>query len=317
MLQALAEAAPAAALAAVCLLGLAIGSFLNVVIVRLPERRSLWRPPSACPGCGAPIAWYDNLPLLSFALLRGRCRACAMPISWRYPLVEAVTGAAFLSAYTVFGPTARFVVAAALLAALIAITAIDLQLQIIPNAITLPGIVAGVLANLGTGAVSWLEAVIGALLGGGVFVAIMLGYALLFREEGMGLGDAKLGAISAPSLVASWRAATLRAAADELAAAVNVGRLFAIAHNVPVCIAVAGADVRFEGGRAGTCSGVGLPGAAAVRLASGLVVGTVGPPVVFTGLGAATPAGRYVVVNPADGGTRSVVVAASGRVRIQ
>jgi len=128
---------------------------------------------------------------------------------------------------------------------------------------------------------------------------------------------AVLTAVSAPSLVASWRAATLRAAADELAAAVNVGRLLAIAHNVPVCIAVAGADVRFEGGRAGTCSGVGLPGAAAVRLASGLVVGIVGPPVVFTGLGAATPAGRYVVVNPADGGTRSVVVAASGRVRIQ
>src|SRR6266566_1431534 len=73
MLRALAEAAPAAALAAVGLLGLAIGSFLNVVIVRLPERRSLWRPGSACPGCGAPIAWYDNLPLLSFALLRGRC----------------------------------------------------------------------------------------------------------------------------------------------------------------------------------------------------------------------------------------------------
>src|SRR5207247_11469311 len=107
------------------------------------------------------------------------------------------------------------------------------------------------------------------------------------------------------------------AAAACVAAPVNVGSLSASADEVPVCIAAAGADVRFEGGRAGTCSGVGLPGAAAVRLASGLVVGTVGPPVVFTGLGAAAPAGRYVVVNPADGGTRSVVVAASGRVRIQ
>src|SRR2546427_1235787 len=176
MLRALAEAAPAAALAAVCLLGLAIGSFLNVVIVRLPERRSLWRPGSACPGCGAPIAWYDNLPLLSFALLRGRCRACAMPISWRYPLVEAVTGAAFLSAYTVFGPTARFVVAAALLAAVISITAIDLQLQIIPNAITLPGIVAGGLTNLGTGAGSWLGGVDGAAPRGGAVVGLMPGF---------------------------------------------------------------------------------------------------------------------------------------------
>src|SRR5256886_10737057 len=183
------------ALVTVGLFGLCIGSFLNVVIARLPERRSLWHPGSACPGCGAAIAWYDNLPLLSFALLRGRCRACALPISWRYPVVEAVTGAAFLSAYAAFGPTARFVVAAALLAALIAITAIDLQLQIIPNAITLPGIVAGVLANLGTRAVPWLDCPIGVLVGGGVFVAIILGYALLFREEGMGLGDAKLGAM--------------------------------------------------------------------------------------------------------------------------
>jgi leader peptidase (prepilin peptidase)/N-methyltransferase len=195
MPRALAETAPAAALAAVCLFGLAIGSLLNVVIVRLPEGRSLWRPGSACPGCATPIAWYDNIPLLSFALLRGRCRACAMPIAWRYPLVEAVTGAAFLAAYAAFGPTARFVVAAALLAALIAITAIDLRLQIIPNAITLPGIVAGVLANLCTGAVSWRDAVTGALVGGGVFVAIILGYALLFRDEGMGLGDAKLSAM--------------------------------------------------------------------------------------------------------------------------
>src|SRR5438034_798063 len=164
---------------------------------------------------------YDNLPLLSFALLRGRCRACGMAISWRYPLVEAVTGAAFLSAYAAFGPTARFVVAAALLAALIAITAIDLQLQIIPNAITLPGIVAGVLANLGTGAVSWRDAVIGVLVGGGVFVAIILGYALVFREEGMGLGDAKLGAMLGAFL--GWRALFF-----SLFVAVTVGGVLAI-----------------------------------------------------------------------------------------
>jgi Tfp pilus assembly protein FimT len=128
---------------------------------------------------------------------------------------------------------------------------------------------------------------------------------------------AVLATVSAPSLLASWRASTLRAGAEELAAAVNLGRQLAITHNVPVCIAVAGADVRFEGARDGACSGVAVPGAAAVRLASGLVVRAVGTGVVFTGLGAATPAGRYVVVNPADGGTRSVVVAASGRVSVQ
>ena len=198
------------ALVAVYLFGLIVGSFLNVVIARLPERRSLWHPGSACPGCGAAIAWYDNLPLLSFALLRGRCRACALPISWRYPVVEAA-----------FGPTARFVVAAALLAALIAITAIDLQLQIIPNAITLPGIVAGLLANLGTGAVPWLDALIGVLVGGGVFVAIILGYALLFREEGMGLGDAKLGAMLGAFL--GWKALLF-----SLFVAVIVGGVLAI-----------------------------------------------------------------------------------------
>jgi len=101
-----------------------------------------------------------------------------------------------------------------------------------------------------------------------------------------------------------------------VAAAVNVGRQLAIARNVLVCVAVAGADMRFEGAHAGACSGVGLPGAAPVRLASGLDVRAVGAGVVFTGLGAATPAGRYVVANPADGRTRSVVVAASGRVSI-
>ena len=86
------------------LIGLVIGSFLNVVIARVPERRSLVHPRSACPGCGAMIAWYDNIPILSFLVLRGRCRACAMPIPWRYPLVEAVTAGLFLAAYLAFGP---------------------------------------------------------------------------------------------------------------------------------------------------------------------------------------------------------------------
>jgi type II secretory pathway pseudopilin PulG len=126
-----------------------------------------------------------------------------------------------------------------------------------------------------------------------------------------------LAAVSVPSLVASWRAAALRAAGEELAAALNLGRQLAITHNTPVCIAVAGADVRFESTRAGVCSGVGLPGAASVRLANGFVVSAVGAGVVFTGLGAAAPAGRYVVVDPAGGGMRSVVVAASGRLSIR
>jgi leader peptidase (prepilin peptidase)/N-methyltransferase len=184
----LVDAAPGAALVAVTLFGLVIGSFLNVVIARLPERRSLWRPGSACPACGAAIAWYDNVPVISYLALRARCRACGVAISPRYPAVELLTGAAFLAAWAAFGPSARFAAAAALLAGLIAITAIDLQHQIIPDAITLPGIVAGVLIGVGTG--TWLDSLLGALVGGGVFFAI-----IVIQPGGMGGGDMKLGAM--------------------------------------------------------------------------------------------------------------------------
>ncbi len=172
------------------LFGLAIGSFLNVVIARLPEGRSVWRPRSACPGCGTPIAWYDNIPILSFAVLRGRCRACGMAISRRYPIVEATTGLLFALAYLVLGPTPGFVVAALLLAALIAITAIDLSHQIIPDVITLPGIILGVAANLVTGRVTWIESLLGIAAGAGIFVVIILA-----SRGGMGGGDMKLGAM--------------------------------------------------------------------------------------------------------------------------
>ena len=171
-------------------MGLAVGSFLNVVIARVPERRSLWQPGSACPRCGTPIAWYDNVPLLSFAVLRGRCRACGKPIAWRYPLVEAVTGALFGAAYLAFGPTPDFAFAVVLLGALVAITVIDLERQIIPDLISLPGIVAGVVANLATGRVPWLDALVGILVGAAPFFVI-----ILVRPEGMGGGDLKLGAM--------------------------------------------------------------------------------------------------------------------------
>jgi leader peptidase (prepilin peptidase)/N-methyltransferase len=172
------------------LFGLLVGSFLNVVIARVPEGRSLVRPGSACPGCGAAIAWYDNVPILSFVALRGRCRACATPITWRYPLVEAVTAGLFAAAGIAFGPTLQGVVAAALLAALVAITVIDLERQIIPDVISLPGIVAGVLANLAVGRVLWMESLLGIVVGGGLFLVIILA-----SGGGMGGGDMKLGAM--------------------------------------------------------------------------------------------------------------------------
>ena len=175
--------------------GLLIGSFLNVVIARVPEGRSLWYPGSACPGCGSAIAWYDNVPLVSFAALRGRCRACGMSIPWRYPLVEAVTGALFGAAALAFGPTLHAVVAAALLALLVAITMIDLERQIIPDVITLPGILAGFLANLATGRVSWLESLLGIVVGGGVFLTIAVVGSWMAGQDAMGGGDIKLAAM--------------------------------------------------------------------------------------------------------------------------
>jgi leader peptidase (prepilin peptidase)/N-methyltransferase len=182
-------------IAAFVIAGLLIGSFLNVVIARLPEGRSLLRPGSACPGCGAAIAWYDNVPLVSFAVLRARCRACAMRIPWRYPLVEGVTGALFGVACFAFGPTLHAGVAALLLAALFAITMIDLERHIIPDAISVPGILAGVLANLATRQVSWQDSLVGIAVGGTVFLAIALLGSWMAGQEAMGGGDIKLAAM--------------------------------------------------------------------------------------------------------------------------
>jgi leader peptidase (prepilin peptidase)/N-methyltransferase len=175
---------------ATAIFGLIVGSFLNVVVARLPEHRSLWGPRSACPGCGAAIAWHDNIPIVSFAALGGRCRACGMKIAWRYPLIEAITAGLFLLAYARFGLSAALIPALLLLGALVAITFIDLERQIIPDVITLPGIVTGVGANLATGAVSWVDSLIGALVAGGLFFAIILA-----SGGGMGGGDMKLGAM--------------------------------------------------------------------------------------------------------------------------
>lgn len=189
------------------LLGLLVGSFLNVVITRLPAGGSLWRPGSRCPACGAGIAWHDNLPVLSFALLRGRCRACRGPISWQYPAVELVTGGLFGLAYFRFGLTPEFAVAAALLAALVAITVIDLRHQIIPDAITLPGIAVGFAVSVAIGRLGWVESGLGIVVGGGIFWLVLHGSVLLLGQEGMGGGDVKLGAMLGAFL--GWKATLL------------------------------------------------------------------------------------------------------------
>jgi leader peptidase (prepilin peptidase)/N-methyltransferase len=197
--------------------GLMIGSFLNVVIARVPERRSLWSPGSACPGCGAAIAWHDNIPILSFIALRGRCRACGARIARRYPLIEALTAILFGAAGLTFGPTLEGVVAAALLAGLVALAAIDIERQILPDAITIPGILAGFLATLATGRIPWLDSLLGIVVGGGLFLVIIVA-----SGGGMGAGDMKLGAMLGAFL--GWKVVLL-----SIFAAVVAGGVLAVA----------------------------------------------------------------------------------------
>jgi leader peptidase (prepilin peptidase) / N-methyltransferase len=177
----------------VALFGALVGSFLNVVIVRLPEEgASVVFPPSHCPACKKDIAWYDNIPILSFLWLRGRCRQCGVRISWRYPLVEAAMALLSLALYLHFGLTLLFPIYFLFCAALVAVICIDLQHQIIPDVISLPGIVIGFALSFVNPFVTWQDAGLGVLFGGGSFYLVALVYYLLTKREGMGGGDIKL-----------------------------------------------------------------------------------------------------------------------------
>ena len=173
-------------------LGLSVGSFLNVVIHRLPLRSSVVTPPSRCPTCGYQLRWFDNIPVLSWALLlRGRCRQCGAPISIRYPIVEIITMLIFLLHWWVFGWTLLMAVRLVFACALVALFAIDLEHHLLPDRITLPGIAAGLLANLVVPP-GIFEAVLGALLGWLVLWGIGEAYYRYSGQEGMGGGDVKM-----------------------------------------------------------------------------------------------------------------------------
>jgi leader peptidase (prepilin peptidase)/N-methyltransferase len=184
-------------LAAIAILpGLAFGSFLNVVAARIPLRRSVVHPGSACMACNTPLAWYDNIPLVSFALLRGRCRHCEAPIPWRYPLVEAVTALLLAACVLVFGLTADAAVAAFFCAVLVAISATDIERRIIPNKIVLPAAVVVLVANtMLHPSVEWVLAGFGA--------ALFLFLAVLAYPGGMGMGDVKLALLLGVALGAT------------------------------------------------------------------------------------------------------------------
>lgn len=189
--------------------GLILGSFLNVVIHRLPRRESLVRPGSHCPQCGADIRWYDNIPVVSWLVLRGRCRSCAVRISSRYPLVEAITGVAFALAMWRFGVTWSLLVAWAFIAAMLAIAFIDFDHMIIPDKIVLPGAVIGLAASIALQPERWWIYLVAAA--GAAFFFLLL--AVLWPGGGMGFGDVKMalfmGAVLGASVLVALFAAFL------------------------------------------------------------------------------------------------------------
>ena len=169
------------------LFGAAIGSFSNVCIYRLPKKLSIISPPSQCPNCGKSISPFDNIPIISFILLRGRCRYCQSPISWRYPIIETITGLIFLSLYLNFRISPQFFIYALLCTSLIIIAFIDLEHKIIPDVITLPGIIIGLTLSLTIPHITLINSIKGLLIGGGLFYAIAI-----ISRGGMGGGDIKL-----------------------------------------------------------------------------------------------------------------------------
>lgn len=172
--------------------GAVVGSFLNVCIYRIPDNESIIKPLSRCPQCKKPIRFYDNIPIISFLILKGKCRDCGQKISWRYPLVELITGLLALLLFIKFGLSLQFLAAFVFTAVLIIITFIDLDHQIIPDVLTLPGIPIFLLAGIFIMKVPWHEALIGVLIGGGVLFAIAFVYEKMTKREGMGGGDIKL-----------------------------------------------------------------------------------------------------------------------------
>lgn len=175
--------------------GLVIGSFLNVLIYRIPLKKQFVKGRSACPGCGALIKWYQNLPVISYLFLRGKCAACKARISFRYPLVELLNALAYIYFCYRFGWTTDLAVFAFLASVLIVIFFIDLDHQIIPDVITLPGIILGLAVSFLPSGLGILPSFIGVLVGGGALYLVAILGDWLFKKESMGGGDIKMAAM--------------------------------------------------------------------------------------------------------------------------
>lgn len=178
------------------LLGLVLGSFLNVCIYRIPLRKSIVNPPSSCPHCGQKIRFYDNIPLISYLFLWGKCRHCRSPISIRYPAVEAVMGLMSVALFIRLGLSPQYVMFLLFAASLVTISFIDLDHKIIPDVISLPGIAVGLgFSFFPPALVSWSDSLIGMIGGGGFFYLLAVMFERLTGKEGLGGGDIKLVAM--------------------------------------------------------------------------------------------------------------------------
>ena len=188
------------------LFGLALGSFMNVCIYRIPLKKSIVSPPSSCPNCGERIRFYDNIPLISYLLLLGKCRHCSNPLAWHYPLVEALTGLLSVALFIRYGLSNQYLLYFLYLlftSVLVTISFIDLHHKIIPDVLSLSGIVVGLAASFMPGTISWLDSLIGIIAGGGSLFLVAFVYERITGREGMGGGDIKLLAMIGAWL--GWR----------------------------------------------------------------------------------------------------------------
>jgi len=185
------------------ILGLIVGSFSNVCIHRIPRNESIIYPASHCPKCRSKIKPVDNIPLLSYILLKGRCRNCKSKISIQYPIVELITGLIYLIIYLTYGLGVQTLIYIILSSALMIIAFIDLNQQIVPDVISLPGIIIGFILSFFVPYISFINSALGVVIGGGIILVIGLAGSVIFKKEAMGGGDVKLAAMIGAFL--GWR----------------------------------------------------------------------------------------------------------------
>jgi len=191
----------------VVFLGMCLGSFANVLIYRIPREESVVTPPSRCPGCGRRIPWYENIPVISYLFLRGKCAGCGTGISIRYPLVEAASGILALVGVLIFGVSYAGIAYSMLFVALLALVIIDLEHWLLPFAITIPMTIIGLVGALLFDLRPIGEALIGSLIGAAIFLIMLVGGKALFKKDAMGGGDVVFGAMAGAFL--GWKSVLL------------------------------------------------------------------------------------------------------------